>query len=85
MVCSYRYSCLDLPVVLFDCQGEGCTSHLHHVCQGEYVAMHDIDPDETEPKICHDCVDEIRMEGKTDKLKKVEHNTVYRTEESDED
>ena len=45
MVCYYHYSCLELPVALVCCHVEGCTSHLYHVYQGGYVAMHDIDLD----------------------------------------
>ena len=43
IICSYRSSCIDLPVALVDCMVEGCVSRLHHVCKGGYVAMHDID------------------------------------------
>ena len=45
MVCSCLSSCLDLPVTLVDFQMNGCELRLHHVYQGEYVAMHDIDLD----------------------------------------
>ena len=85
IVCSYGSSCLDVPVALVDCQTNGCESRLHHVCQGEYVAMHDIDLDGAELKICRDCVDELWMGGKADKLKKVQHSTVYRTDEWEDD
>ena len=51
MVCSYRSSCLDLPVVLVDFQMKGCDSCFHHVCQGGYVAMHEIDLDREELKV----------------------------------
>ena len=37
MVCSYRSSCLDLPVVLVDCYMNGCELRLYHVCHGGYV------------------------------------------------
>ena len=80
MVCSCRSSCIDLPVSLFGFQMEGCASCLHHVCQVEYVAMHDIDIDGAERKICHGCVDKIQMVGKPEKLNKVQHSTVYRME-----
>ena len=70
-MCSYRYFRLDLPVVLVDCQTKGCESRLHHVCQGEYVAMRAIDLDGAERNICHNCVDELWMGGKTKKLKKL--------------
>ena len=56
MVCSYRSSCLGLPVALVDCQMKGCESRLHLVCQGGYVAMHDIELDRSERKICHECI-----------------------------
>ena len=85
MVCSYRSSCLDLPVALVDCQMKGCESCLRHVCQGGYVAMHEINLDRAELKICRDCVDELWMGGKPEKLKKVQHSTVYRTDELEED
>ena len=38
-----------------------------------------------ERKIFHNCVDEIWMEGKPDKLYKVQHSTVYRTNESEKE
>ena len=85
MVCSYRSSCLDLPVTLVDCQIKGCESRLHHVCQSEYVTMHAINIDRAEFKICQNCVDELWMGGKPKKLKMVQHSTVYRTDESEED
>ena len=84
-MCSYRSSCLDLPVVLVDFQMKGCESRLHHVCKREYVAMHDIYIDREELDICRDCVDELWMGGKPEKLKKVKHRTVYRMEKSEED
>ena len=61
MVGFYRSYCLDLPVALVDCQMKGRESRLHHVCQGEYVAMHAIDIDGAERNICHNFVDEIWM------------------------
>ena len=67
MVCSYRSSCLDLPVALVDCQMKGCELRLHHVCQREYVAMHDIYLDRAERKICRECIDDLRMGGKPEK------------------
>ena len=39
----------------------------------------------TEQKICCDCVDNLWMGGKPEKLNKVGHSTVYRTEKSEED
>ena len=85
MVCSYRYSCLELPVALVDCNMKVCESLLHHVCQWEYVDMHDIDLDGAELKICRNCVDELRMGGKPEKLKKAQHSTGYRTYKLEED
>ena len=85
IVCSYRSSCLDLLVALVDCRMRGCGSRLHHVCQGEYVAMHEINIDGAEREICRECVDNLRMGGKPEKLKMVQHSTVYRTYEFGED
>ena len=85
MVCSYRSSCLDLPVALVDFQMKVCESRLHHVCQGEYVAMHEIKLDRAERKICRDCVDDLRMGGKPYKLKMAHHSTVYRTDKLEEE
>ena len=72
MVCSYRSSCLDLPVALVDCMVEGCVSRLYQVCQGGYVDMHYIDIGGAERKICRDFDDKIRMGGKPEILEKVE-------------
>ena len=47
--------------------------------------MHAINIDRAEFKICHNCVDEIWMGGKSKKLKMVQHSTVYRTDELEED
>ena len=77
MVCSYRYSCLDLPVALVDCQVGGFPSRLHHVCQGEYVAMNEINLDGGERNIYRDCVDNIWGRGKPETLKKVGDSIVY--------
>ena len=85
IVCSYRSSCLELPMSLVHFQMKGCELCLHRVCQGKYVAMHAIDIDGTERKIFRNCVDDIWMGGKSNKLKKVQHSTVYRTDESEED
>ena len=81
MVCSYLSSCLDLLVALVDCQMKGCELRLRHVCQREYVAMHVVDIYGAERNICHNCVDELWMGSKPNKLKKVQHNTVYKTDE----
>ena len=85
MVCYYRSSCLDLPVALVGFQMKGCEVRLQHVCQGGYVAVHDIDLDGAELNIFFNCVDELWMGGKPDKLKKVQHSTVYRTDELEEE
>ena len=71
--------------MLVDFQMKGCESRLHHVCKGEYMAMHEIDLGGVERKICHNCVDELWMGGKPTKLKKVKHMNVYRTDESEEE
>ena len=59
MVYSYCSYCLDLPVALVDYQMKGCGFRLHHVWQGGYVAIHEIDFDRAELNICRDCVDEL--------------------------
>ena len=79
MVCSYRCSCLDLPVALVYCQMKGSESRLYHLYQGGHVAMHEIDIDRADRRIFRDCVDKLWMGGKTEKLKKVQHITVYST------
>ena len=70
-------------MAIVDCQMKGCELRLHRVCQGGYVAMHEINLDGVERKICHNCVDELWMGVKPKKLKKVQHSTVYRTDESE--
>ena len=85
MVCSYHYSCIDLPVALVDFQTEGSPSRFHHVCQGEYVILNYIDFDGAEQKIYCDCVDKIRGRVKPETLKKMGDSTVYGTGESEED
>ena len=76
MVCSYRPSCIDLPVALVDCQMKNCESLLYHVYQGDYVAMHDVNIEGVDQKICRNCVDDIWIGGKPEKLKKVQHITM---------
>ena len=49
------------------------------------MAMHAIDIDVAERKICHNCVDEIWMGGKHKKLKKVQYSTVYRADKLEGD
>ena len=51
-----------------------------HICQGGYVAMHEIELDGLEQNIFCNCVDGLWMGGKPDKSKEVEHSTVYRTD-----
>ena len=85
MACSYRSSCLGLPVALVDFQMKGCESRLHHVCQGEYVTMYEIKLDGSEQKICRECIDDLRMGGKFEKSKMMEDSTVYRMDELEED
>ena len=40
------------------------------------MAMHAIDLDRADFKICHNCVDELWLGGKSKKLKMVQHSTV---------
>ena len=47
--------------------------------------MHEIELGGSERRICCDCVDELRMGGKIDKLKMVQHSTVYRTDELEDE
>ena len=67
------------------CQMKGYELRLHHVYQGKYVAVNEIELDGTERKICRKCVENLWMGGKPEKLKMVQHITVYRSEELDED
>ena len=76
MACSCRSSCLGLPVDLFDCQIKGCGSGLHHVCQGGYVDMHESELDGSERNICRECIDDLRMGRKFEKLKMMQDSTV---------
>ena len=46
------------------------------------MATHEIDIDGVDRKFCCNCVDELWMGVKPDKLNKVQHRTVYRTDES---
>ena len=55
---------------------KGCELRLHHVCQGGYVAMHEIELDGAEPKICREYVENLWLEGNPGKLKMVQHSTV---------
>ena len=49
------------------------------------MAMHEIELVGAERKICRECVDDLRMGSKSEKLKMVQHSTVYRTDELEED
>ena len=49
------------------------------------MAMHEIYIDGAERKILCDCVEELRMGGNPEKMKKVGHRTMYGTDESEED
>ena len=64
MVCSYRSYFLNLPVGLVDFQVEVCPLRLHHVCQGGYVVLSDIEFDGGERNICRYCVDKLGGRGK---------------------
>ena len=72
-------------MALVDCQMKGCESHLHHVCQGGYVAIHEIELDGSERNICRECIDDLRMGGKFEILKMMQDTTVYRMDELEED
>ena len=47
--------------------------------------MYEIDLDGAERRIFHNCVEKLWMGGKPEKLKKVQHSTMYRTEKLEED
>ena len=49
------------------------------------MAMYDTNIDRAEQNIFRNCVDELWMGGKPQKLKKVQHSTVNRTDESEQD
>ena len=85
MVCYYRSSCLYLPVALVDFQVDSFSLRLHHVFKEGYAVLNDIYFDGSEKKICCGCVDELRVWGKSETLKKVGDSTLYRTDESEED
>ena len=85
MVCSYCSCFIELPVALVDYRLKGCELRLRHVCQVEYVAIHEINLDGAELNICRDFFDELWMGGKPEILKKVKHSNMYRKDESGED
>ena len=76
MVCSYRSSRIDLPVAIFDFQTEGCPFLMYQDCQRKYVILNSIYFERAERKICHNCVDNIWDQGKSERLKKVGYSTV---------
>ena len=49
------------------------------------MAMYEIDVDGAERKICHNCVNEIWMGGKPEKLNNVQHSTLYKMDELEEE
>ena len=49
------------------------------------MAIHEINIDGAERKICRDCVDKLQMGVNPDKLNKVGHRAVYKMKESKED
>ena len=49
------------------------------------MAMHEINIDRVERKICHNCVDNLWVGGNPEKLKRVQHSTIYRNDELEED
>ena len=67
---------------LVEYQVEGCPYLLHHLCQGDYETLNDINFDGAAMNIYCNCVDELREWGKSDILNKVEGSTVYRMDES---
>ena len=72
-------------MALVDCQAEVCESRLNHICHREYVAIHGIEIDRAEQKICSDCVDKIWIGGKPEKFNKMGQSTMYKTEDSEEE
>ena len=70
-MCSYNYSCLELPVALVDCQVGGCPLCLYQICQGGYVPLNYIDFGRAERNIYCNYADELLERGKSDTLKKV--------------
>ena len=49
------------------------------------MAMHVINLDGAEQKICRGCVEKLRIGGKPEKLNNLGHSTVHRTEKLEED
>ena len=85
IVCSCRSFCIDLPVALVDCQAEGCPSRLHHVCQGGYVVLHDIDFEGAERKICHHFFDDLRVWVNSEAFNNLLYSTLYGMDVTEED
>ena len=59
MVFSYSSYFIDLPVVLIDCQVEGCLWRLYQNFQWEYVTLKDFKFYRGERNICRGCVGEL--------------------------
>ena len=49
------------------------------------MAMHEIELDGSERKICRECIDDLWMGGKFEKLKMMQDSTEYRMDELEED
>ena len=47
--------------------------------------MHEIELDGSERKICRECIEDLRMGGKFEKLKMMQDSTVYRMDKLEED
>ena len=47
--------------------------------------MHEIELNGSERKICRECIYDLRMGGKFESLKMMQHSTVYRTDELEDD
>ena len=76
MVCSYRSSYIELHVALVECQVEGFPSRSYHVCQEEYVLLNYVDFGGAERNVCRNCVENIRVRGKSETLKKLGYRTL---------
>ena len=49
------------------------------------MAIHEIEVDRSEQKICRECIDDLRMGGNFEKSKMMQDSTVYRMGELEED
>ena len=72
-------------MALVDFLVEGRPSSLRHICQGEYVAMNEIDLDRGEQNIFRNYVDEIQGRGKSKTLNNMGSSTVYGTGKLEEE